>query len=344
VKALVKYAPGAGNVELREVPKPSPGQGEVLVAVKATGICGSDLHIYHGDIQLLLRPPVVMGHELAGVIAELGEGVEGLHVGQRVTCETAVHTCGYCWACRTGWYNACGQKELLGYIYDGGFAPYCAVPARLIHPLPEGVDFVAGALSEPLACCVHAIGELAGVQAGETVLIAGPGAIGLLSLQVARAGGARVLICGTAADQGRLALARELGASETMVVDTDDVVERARELTRGDGADLFIECSGAPAAARLGLEATRRCGRYLQIGLASGPFELDLARVAYKELRVFGSLGQRWSAWHRALALLEGGLVQTRPLVSDVLPLSAWREAFDRFERKEAMKIVLQPV
>jgi L-iditol 2-dehydrogenase len=121
------------------------------------------------------------------------------------------------------------------------------------------------------------------------------------------------------------------------------VVGRVQELTRGDGADLFIECSGAPAAARLGLEAVRRCGRYLQIGLASGPFELDLALVAYKELRVVGSLGQRWTAWERALALMEEGLVQTRPLVTGVMPLSAWREAFDRFESKQAIKVVLQP-
>ncbi len=343
MKALVKYAPGLGNVELREVAEPSPGPGEVLIAVKAAGICGSDLHIAHGDIQLLLRPPVVMGHEFAGAIAELGPGAERLHVGQRVTSETAVRTCGHCWACRTGWTNACGRKELLGYVFDGGFAPYCVVPARLIHPLPENVDCVAGALSEPLACCVHAIVELAGVQPGETVLIAGPGTMGLLSLQVVRAGGGRVLICGTEADQERLALARELGAYETMIVERDDVIGQVRALTRGDGADLFIECSGAPAAARLGLEATRRCGRYLQIGLASRPFELDLALVAYKELRVFGSLGQRWSAWQRMMALLEQGLVQTRPLVSDVMPLSEWREAFDRFERKQAIKIVLQP-
>jgi len=343
MKALVKYASGPGNVELREVPKPTPGEGEVLIAVKAAGICGSDLHIYHDDIQLLLRPPVVMGHEFTGIIAEVGPGVEGVQVGQRVTCETAVRTCGHCWACRTGWYNACEQKELLGYIHNGGFAPYCAVPARLIHPLPEGVDFIAGALSEPLACSVHAIVELAGVEAGETILIAGPGTIGLLSLQVARASGARVLICGTEADRERLALAHELGAYETLVVGTDDVVGRVRELTRGDGADLFIECSGAPAAAQLGLEATRRCGRYLQIGLFSRPFELDLALVAYKELRVFGSLGQRWSAWRRALTLLEEGRVRTRPLVTDIMPLSAWREAFERFERKEAIKVVLQP-
>jgi L-iditol 2-dehydrogenase len=197
MKALVKYALGPGNMELREVPTPSPGEGEVLIAVKAAGICGSDIHIYHGDIQLLLRPPVVIGHEFSGVIAELGPGVEGLEVGQGVTCETAVHTCGRCWACRTGWTNACGQKELLGYVFDGGFAPYCVVPARLIHPLPEGVDFIAGAVSEPLACAAHAIGELTGVEAGETVLVAGPGTIGLLSLQVARASGARVLVCGT---------------------------------------------------------------------------------------------------------------------------------------------------
>jgi L-iditol 2-dehydrogenase len=205
------------------------------------------------------------------------------------------------------------------------------------------VDFVAGAVSEPLACAVHAIGELAGVEAGETALVAGPGTIGLLSLQVARAAGARVLVCGTAADEERLALARHLGAYETLLVETDDVVGRVRELTRGDGVDLFIECSGAPAAARLGLEAVRRAGRYLQIGLASGPFELDLALVAYKELRVFGSLGQRWTAWERALTLLEDGLVQTRPLVTDVLPLSDWREAFERFEAKDAIKIVLDP-
>jgi len=348
MKGLVKYAAGPGNVELREVPKPSPGPSEVLVAVKAAGICGSDLHIYHGDIQLLLRPPVIMGHEFAGVIAELGPGVGALRelplqVGQAVTCETAARTCGECWVCRTGWYNACAQKELIGYVFDGGFAPYCAVPSRLIHPLPEGVDFLAGALSEPLACCVHAIHELASIKAGETVLITGPGTMGLLSLQVAKAGGARVLVCGTAADQDRLAVAGELGAYETMVVEDGDVVGRVRELTRGEGVDLFVECSGAPAAARLGLEATRRRGRYLQIGLFPGPFELDMALVAYKELQLFGSLGQRWSAWRVALSLLERGLVRARPLITDIMPLSEWREAFDRFERKQAIKIILQP-
>jgi L-iditol 2-dehydrogenase len=343
MKALVKYQAGPGNVELRDVPKPSPGPDQVLVAVQAAGVCGSDLHILHDDIQLLVRPPVIMGHEFSGTIAELGSDVQGLEVGQRITSETSVHTCGECWPCRTGSYNACGQKELLGYVHNGAFAPYCLVPARLVHHLPEGVDFVAGALSEPLACCVHGVSELAGVQAGETVLVTGPGAIGLLSLQVAKAEGGRVLVCGVKGDEDRLSLAHQLGAYETMVVESDDVVSRVREMTRGEGADLVIECSGAPAAARLAFEAVRRRGKYLQMGLFSGPFEFDLAQVAYKELRVFGSLGQRWSAWQRALALLEAGLVQTRPLVGGVWPLSNWEEAFDRFERKEVLKAVIRP-
>ncbi len=343
IKALVKYAPGPGKVELREVAEPSPGSNQVKIQVKAAGICGSDLHIYHGDIKLALEPPVIMGHEFSGVIAEVGEGVSDLEVGARVTSETAMYTCGRCPMCRTGRYNICPEKKLLGYVFDGCFAPYCVVNRELVHPLPDNVDFVAGALSEPLACCVHAVMELTHVVAGDTVLVTGPGAIGLISMQLAKACGGYVVVCGLPQDEDRQSIASELGADLILIVGQDDLEKTIFELTDGQGADVFLECSGAPPAARLGLSLTRRGGQYTQIGLFGRPFELDFETIAYKELRVTGSLGQRWTAWRRGLTLMSRGQVLTKPLVTHILPLDRWQEGFRLFEEKKALKVILEP-
>ena len=189
MKALVKYATGVGNMEIREVPEPSPGFGEVKIEVKATGICGSDLHTYHGNIGIPMKLPVVTGHEFAGVVVEVGEGVEGIEVGERVTAETTFSTCGRCIHCLTGSYNLCLQRRGIGYWLNGAFAKYTVVPAIRVHKLPDNVDFIGGALSEPLACVVHGAMELTGVSAGDVVLVTGPGAIGLLTMQVAKAEG-----------------------------------------------------------------------------------------------------------------------------------------------------------
>jgi L-iditol 2-dehydrogenase len=344
LKAVVKYAPGKGNVELRDVEEPTPGPHQVKVEVKAAGVCGSDIHIYHDDIKLLVRPPVVMGHEFAGVIAELGEGVQGLHVGDRITCETAAYVCGECLQCRMGNYNICPEKKLIGYVFNGCFAKYCLVDEGRVHLLPDNVDFVAGALSEPLACCVHALLELTCISAGDVVVITGPGPIGLLCLQLVKAEGGYAIVCGTSQDGDRLKMAHRLGADVTVNVESQDVLKLVEGMTNSQGADVFLECSGVPAAARLGLDVTRRGGQYTQIGLFSGPFEVDLSLVAYKELKVTGSLGQKWTAWKRGLTLLSQGKVDTKSLVTHILPLTQWREAFQIFEEKNGLKIVLQPV
>jgi L-iditol 2-dehydrogenase len=212
-----------------------------------------------------------------------------------------------------------------------------------VHLLPDNVDYLSGALTEPLACCVHAVLELTRISAGDLVAITGPGPIGLLCLQLARAAGAYTLVCGTAQDAGRLALARRFGADLTVNVETDDLLDLVRGLTGSLGADVFLECAGVPEAARLGLEATRRGGQYTQIGLFPGPFELNFGLIAYKELRVTGSLGQRWTSWRRALSLLDQGHVDTKSLVSHILPLTQWREAFRLSEDKDGLKIVLEP-
>ncbi len=343
MQALVKYAPGNGNVEVRDVPAPEPGPGQVRIRVEAAGICGSDLHIYHGDIKFQVRPPVVMGHEFAGLVDKLGPGVTGLEVGAAVTSETPASVCGTCEPCRHGQYNLCAQKLIIGYYYDGCFARYVCVQAARVHRLPPGVSTLAGALCEPLAVVAHAVLEQGRVQAAETAVIAGPGAIGLLTAQVVAAAGARPVLCGTDADEERMALAAELGLVHRLNVQRDDVPAVLSELTDGRGADVFFECSGAGPAAQFGLGLVKRGGRYVQVGLFGRPVEVDLELLAYKEIRATGAIGSHRGSWEQALYLLGSGRVRTEPLVSHRFVLADWAEAFRTFEAREGVKVVFVP-
>jgi len=343
LKAVVKYASGPGNIELRDMPEPIPGPDEVKIEVKAAGICGSDIHVQHGEIKLRVRPPVIMGHEFSGVITEVGSSVSGWKPGDRVTSETAAHVCGKCIPCRTGNYNICAEKRVIGYWFNGAFAKYCVVPSRLLHRLPENVSYLSGALCEPLACCVNGVLEKTAISPGDVVVVAGPGPIGLLSLQLAKAKGASVILCGTAVDGKRLNLGREMGADVTVNVQEQNPWEVVSGFTDGFGADVFLECSGSPSAVRMGFQLVRRGGSYTQIGLAGRTFEMDFDDVAYKELKVAGSFGQRWICWRRGIKLLETGQIKAEPLISDILSLTDWIAGFRKMEQKEGVKVILKP-
>lgn len=341
MEAVVKVAPGAGNVELRHVAEPTAGPGQVKLAVRAAGICGTDLHILNDEFPT--RPPVILGHEVAGEVVEVGAGVERVRPGERVTSETYFSLCGVCRFCRGGRPNLCPERRSIGSAVDGGFAEFLVVPARNVRPLPPTVDWVAGALTEPLACVVHGAIELPKLSPGDVAVVAGPGAIGLLTAQVAKAAGATVVLLGTAVDGHRLALGRELGADHTLDVEREDAAALVGDLTGGLGADIGYECSGAdPAAASL-LGLVRRGGQYAQIGLFGKPVAWDLDQVCYKELSVTGSNASVPSAWATALRLLAEGQVRTAPLVTQRFPLSEWAEAFRRFEARAGVKLVLEP-
>ncbi|MGH2615568.1 MAG: zinc-dependent alcohol dehydrogenase [Thermomicrobiales bacterium] len=341
MQAVMKTARGEGNVALRELESPQPGPGQVLLAVRAAGICGTDLHIYHDEFPT--RPPVVLGHELAGEVAAVGAGVERVTPGDRVTTETYFHLCGVCRFCRGGQPNLCPERRSIGSGVNGGFAPYVVVPERNVHLLPEQLTFQEAALSEPLACVVHGALELPKVTAGDVAVVAGPGAIGLLTLQVARAAGAAVIVLGTSADRRRLELAAELGAARAIDIGEEDPAPIVQGLTGGWGADSVYECSGAGPAAHGLLAYARRGGQYAQIGLFGKPVAWDLDQVCMKELRVTGSNASVPSAWRTALRLLGDGSVSTAPLISDVYPLSGWEDAFRRFERRDGVKLLLDP-
>ncbi len=342
MQAVVKTYPGDGNVELLDIPEPAVPAGHVKIAVRAAGICGTDLHIYHDEFKSF--PPVVLGHEVSGQVAEVGSGVDRVRPGDRVTTETYFSTCGVCRFCRAGRINLCPHRRSIGSAVNGGFTSFLIVPERNVHLLPDNVSYMAGALTEPLACVVH--GALEGPQLlpEDLVVIAGPGAIGLLTLQVVRSAGARAVMLGTDSDAHRLRMATELGAEYTVNVQVDDWRGIIDDLTDGAGADIVYECSGAgPAAATL-LDMVRRGGQYAQIGLFGKPIPWNLDDVCYKELHVTGSNASVPSAWRRALALLGSGAVRTEPLVSDVFSITDWRAAFDVFEQRSALKTVLQPV
>ena len=342
MKGVVKYERGDGFVELRDIEDSEPGIDQVKIRVEATGICGSDLHILHDTINFRIRPPVIMGHEFSGVVVEVGKQADDkIRVGDRVTGEPTIYRCGKCDLCLSGFYNLCSNREVMGYYHHGSFAPFCN--ATLVHKLPDNVGFEAGAMTELLACCVHSVIEQGGVRAGDFVAITGPGPVGLLSALVAKAEGGSVLLCGTTRDQKRLELALELGIDHTIDIDTEDPIKRINDLTGGYGADVVIECAGVAAAIDLALNLVRKRGSFSQVGLPGFPVTIDFEKVAYKELRISGGIGQRRSAWKRALRLMEQNAISCEKLVSHQLPLNEWERAFDLAENQEGIKVMLRP-
>ena len=343
MKAVMKVAPGVGHVEVREIPEPVAGPGQVLLQVAAAGICGTDLHIYHDEFKT--KPPVVLGHEVAGTVIARGPDVADIDLGARVTTETYFSTCGHCRYCRAGQTNLCLARKSIGSAVNGGFTSQLVVPRANIHRLPDTVSFRAGALTEPLACVVHGVLNMRTVVAGDLVVIAGPGAIGLLALQVAKVAGAVVIVLGTDADTTRLDLATRLGADHVVNVQQQDPWPLvARCSPEGLGADVVIECSGAGPAAQQLLTLVRRRGRYVQIGLFGKPVAWDLDQICYKELVVTGSNASVPSSWLRALQLMAQGAVDTESLITHEFPITEWAAAFAHFDSKVGVKTLLLPV
>jgi L-iditol 2-dehydrogenase len=343
VKAVVKYAKGKGFVETRDVPEPQPGPGEVRIRVEYAGICASDLHILNDDIAFAIRPPVVMGHEFSGIVDRLGDGVEGWRTGERVVAETSYEVCGTCRYCASGFYNLCAGRKVLGYWFNGTFARYTVVPARRMYRLPDGIGFRAGALIEPTACVVHGMCELIAIGPDDVVLVTGPGAIGLTALQVAKAAGAKVVVSGTADDRARLELAVKLGADATVDVTAGDLAKTVTDLTAGKGVDVAVECAGNDRAVRSAIDALRKQGQFLQLGLLGKDMQLTFDTIVYKELKVTGSLSSRDVSWRRALELVERGEVRPELLVSGEYPLDGWEEAFRMHASRKGLKILFKP-
>ncbi|MFI5199574.1 MAG: L-threonine 3-dehydrogenase [Candidatus Limnocylindrales bacterium] len=345
MRALVKASPSAG-AELRDVPVPVPGDGELLIRVEAASLCGTDLHIYRWDDWAMNRLgdglPRIFGHEMAGRVVAHGPNVRGrgeIPLGTLVAAETHLVDQS-CYQCRTGREHVCANLRILGVDTDGAFAQYVALPAHNAWP-SEGLSPEIAAIQEPMGNAVHAafVEELA----GQTVVVTGCGPIGLMTVAIANlAGSAKVFA--TDINPERLAIARALGADVAINAKDEDVVARLRQLTGGVGVDVVLEMSGAEVAIRQGFEAVTNGGRVSLLGIPERPITLDLASdVIFKGLRVYGITGRKmFETWYRTQALLAQGLDLT-PIVTHRIPLRDYHQAFELLAGGHAGKVVLLP-
>jgi L-iditol 2-dehydrogenase len=324
------------QLELVEMPVPEIGPGDLLVRVAACGICGSDVHGFDGSTGRRL-PPLVMGHEAAGVVARAGSAVKDFREGDRVTFDSTIW-CGECFFCRRGQVNLCDRRQVLGvspgeYRRHGAFAEFVAVPQRIVYRLPDNLSFEHAAMIEAVSVAVHAV-EITPVHLNDTAVVVGSGMIGLLVIQaLLRAGCGRVIAVDV--DDDRLRLARSLGASETVNSKTAEVP---------GGADIAMEVVGATGPLRTAIQAVRKGGTVTMVGNISPTVELPLQPVVTRQLRLQGSCASS-GEYPACIALMASGAIRVQPLVSAVAPLAEGPAWFERLYSREPglMKVILKP-
>jgi L-iditol 2-dehydrogenase len=342
--ALYKTQKGEGFLELREASIPKIEPNEALIEVKAAGVCGTDIHIKHDRFPYW--PPVILGHEYSGVIVKTGAQVHHFKVGERVVGEPHTKACGVCYLCRTGNIQICPQKRSPGWGIDGAFARYLKVPEHLLHRIPDELSFEEAAVVEPTANAVHDVLERAKVEPEDFVIVFGPGPIGLLAAQAARAGGARkVAMIGTPADENlRLNVARELGLDYVINVGKEDAVKKIMDLTDNRGADLVVEASGSEKAIQSTVTMVRKKGRICAIGMTSQEqVNFPWNQAVFKVAEVHFCLSTSYTSWDRTISLLARRAIRVDKIITHKMSLTEWEKAFDVAENQKGLKALLIP-
>ncbi|MEX2580556.1 MAG: galactitol-1-phosphate 5-dehydrogenase [Verrucomicrobiales bacterium] len=343
MKALTLTA--YNQFEYGDVPDPKRAANEVVVAVKACGICGSDIHGMDGSSGRRI-PPVIMGHEAAGEIVEVGDAVSGWKVGDRVTFDSTVY-CGECEACRSGRVNLCPERNVLGVSCDdyrrhGAFAEYVTVPQHILYALPDHVPFEQAAFAEPVSVALHAVNRVP-LKPGDSAVVVGAGLIGLLVVQALKAKGAGTVVA-VDLDEKRLAMAKELGA-DAALLSGDDVPAKVRELIGNeDGADVAMEVVGFGPTLKTAVESVRKGGSVGCVGNLQAEVPFPLQAVVTRELSLYGSCASA-GEYADAVAAVASGAVKVEPLISAVADLEDGSEWFHRLHKNEdgLLKVILRP-
>jgi L-iditol 2-dehydrogenase len=326
---VVKFAPGFEGIELRELPIPEPGPGEVVLEVLAAGICGTDVHIAKDEYAH--QTPVVMGHEVLGIVSSVGSEQDKSWLGKKVAVETYYSACEVCSFCRAGRRNLCPDRRSIGSYKDGGFAEYMKVPVVNLHVIPETLGHLDGVLAEPLACVTNCLLNPPRIQPGHRVLVTGPGAMGQLAAQVAMVAGGHVTLAGLKSDQERLEIARAIGIHITT------------EEPEPEAFDVVIECSGNAFAAAAALRAAKRGGSYIQVGIFGHDVSVPMDLVLLKELTISSGFASTPKSWLSAMELLHEGKLTLGPLVTKTVEINNFAEAFASAMRGEGVKTVVVP-
>ncbi|HMN31101.1 MAG TPA: zinc-binding dehydrogenase [Caldilineaceae bacterium] len=343
MQALVKFGRQNGDVEIRDVAEPTLGPDQVLIEVKAAGVCGSDIHMWREHQSWAIKLPLVLGHEFCGLVAAVGDRITNFAPGDRVVCETAAQVCNQCIYCLSGNYNLCPNRLGYGALADGAFTRYVAARPQILHHIPDNVPFEHASLVEPICVAYNALVEKTTIRPGELVVIQGPGPIGIMALQIARLRGAGTLVVlGTDADQHRLEVAAELGAHHTVNIQRQDPGPLIRSLGDGFGADLVVDCTGISKALKQSLDLVRPNGRITKIGWGPQPLDFSLDPLVGKAVTLQGSFSHTYPTWERVLGLLSSGQVNLGPVIGGVYGLESWEEAFATMEEGKNVKSVLR--
>jgi L-iditol 2-dehydrogenase len=338
--ALVKTAKGKGNIELRTVEEPKVGKDEVKIQVRLCGICTTDLHILNDTIDY--NPPVILGHEISGVITEVGSQVKRVKVGDRVAADSHGHVCNTCGYCQKGILRYCLERTMVGRHKNGGFADYFVTKESFVTLLDEKIDFISGSMTQPLYKITHCLVERCGIQAGTIVVIIGTSPTGILALQVAKASGATVVLVDTGSQEEILKF-KEFGADLVIPLNDEIAKKHISELTSGYGADCVIECSGSQEGLTLGVALVKKLGKLLQLGIFGSKVEINMDYVVSNGIEIIGAAGTTWTAKQKTIELLRTGKIKTRELVSDILPITSWKEGFQKVAEKSGKVVMLDP-
>ena len=340
MKAIMKAARGAG-LDIREVPRPRIGPTDVLVRVRAAGICGTDAHIYAWNswAQGRLKPPLIVGHEFAGEVVEIGSEVTGYAAGDVVSAEGHIN-CGHCLLCRTGQGHICRDVSIIGVDRDGCFAEYIAMPASNLWKISPEIPLEYAAIHDPLGNAFHTV--LSAEIPGRTVMVLGCGPIGLMSIAIAKASGATRVIA-TEINPVRREIAKRMGADRVLDPSKEDVEAAVLALTDGLGVDVACEMSGHPDAVRQALRSVRNGGRVQLLGLASKEISLDLSRdVIFKGLTIHGVIGRKmYETWHQMSAYLRAGLIDLSPVITHRFAFEEFEKGITAITSGEAGKVIL---
>ena len=341
MKALVKYGIADGDVEIRDIPDPSPQAGRVLIEADTVGVCGSDVHMWRNRQSWPVSLPLVLGHEMAGRVVDTG-GLPEFADGDRVVTETAQSVCGHCGYCLTGRYNHCPERRGYGALVDGAFSRYMSARPQIVHHIPDGVRADHAALTEPACVAYNALVERVRITSGDIVVIQGAGAIGVMAAQMARIAGAGVIVViGTARDTARLQVAQAVGATHVVSLDTDDPEDTVRGLGDGLGAHVVVDATGASAALAQSLDLVRPLGVIAKVGWGPQPLGFSLDPLVAKAVTLAGSFSHTWQTWERVLDLIATSALLLDPVIGGRYPLTAWAEAFGAMEDGRNVKSVI---
>ena len=341
MKGVSKQAPGYDQMEFIDLAIPEATDDKVLIKVAYTGICGSDIHTFKGEYKNPTTP-VVLGHEFSGQVVAVGDKVQKVKLGDRVTSETTFTVCNECDYCKEKQYNLCPHRKGIGTQQNGSMANYVLAREESIHLLPDGLSYEGAAMSEPLACCVHAMYQKSRLELQDKIIIMGPGPIGLFLLQIAKDIGAFVIMTGITKDAHRLELAKKMGAD--VIVDTmkEDLAKVVEEVTDGYGVDKVYDASGALPAVNASLPLMRKQGIFVQVGLFRDKMnELDLETIIQREIEYVGSRSQNPYDWPIAIHLLAKGAINIDEMITKKYPLEEWRTAFDKVMEGNEIKVMI---